>query len=252
MADIETDDIPAARDFSDASPCPATDKELRKLAKSLRQHRIARAIVNYDGSGDSGSVAEIRYVREGANVPGLVEERLCDLAENYCPEGYEDNDGGYGTLTIYAKQGLAALVHFDRFEDSEDMGVHAATLPKRLAKRLANVGVTTVTACFDGFGDSGAFEDMATEPESATLDKTLADAVENFLFDLLPQGWEFDCQHNGQPRVLCRQKCHAKLLGVALFAVSHKLAVSYVDKKSATPWFVRPSGALRLCDRIDR
>jgi hypothetical protein len=75
----------------------------------------------------------------------------------------------------------------------------------------------------------------------------------NLLFcNPLRCGFEFDCQHNGQRRAPCRQKCHAKLLGVAFLAVTHTLAASCVDKKSATPRFVRLSGARRVCGRIDR
>jgi hypothetical protein len=190
MAVTYTDDTPDPNDFDDASPCPIADKQLRKLARTLRRHGIARVVVQYEGSGDSGCIGEIACVPESASVPIAVEAQLCDVAENYGPDGYDNNEGGYGSLTIYVDEGLAALTHYERFEDSVDMGVHTAMLPKRLAGRLANLGVTTITARFDGSDDAGTFEDITAEPETAALDRARADDVENFLLGKLPGGWD--------------------------------------------------------------
>ena len=40
----------------------------------------------------------MEYEPEGFRPTRDLEDKLCEVAEGYCPQGYENNDGGYGTL----------------------------------------------------------------------------------------------------------------------------------------------------------
>jgi hypothetical protein len=121
-----------------------------------------------------------------------LEDRLRDAAECYCPDGYENNDGGYGSLTVYLLLGLAGLEHRDCYEDTEDMDGASAPMPPALHQRLTVLGVTSVTARFDGYGDSGHVEDLAVEPASVALGDELSAELEDFLLGILPAGWEIN------------------------------------------------------------
>jgi hypothetical protein len=183
-------DSPDPDDFTDDSPQPDRDADLAALADALRDLGVARVTCRYEGCGDSGSVEEVEYTPESARPARALEDRLRVLAEAYCPEGYENNDGGYGMLTVHASAGLAELEHTDRWEECEDTGVHSATLPEPLRGRLAQLSVTGITADFDGYGDSGQIDSLVVEPVGVELDRQLADALEDFLMGLLPGGWE--------------------------------------------------------------
>src|SRR5207249_1211067 len=122
---------------------------------------------------DSGCTGEIEYWPEQVHVPQGIEVRLRQIAEAYCPDGYENNDGGYGSLTVYPDLGVAERAHRDRYEDMEGMKTQAMRLPASLRQRLAKWGILRITAHFDGCGDSGQIDDLTVEPEGISLDDKL-------------------------------------------------------------------------------
>lgn len=75
----------------------------------LKDHNVEQLIVNYEGSGDSGSIESIVYVVKGQYLPyheaGLEQYFDEDLQNLTYPmlddiEDWYNNDGGWGTLTI--------------------------------------------------------------------------------------------------------------------------------------------------------
>jgi hypothetical protein len=181
---------PDPRDFTDASPNPEKDHDLALLGDALQECSVKRVVVRYAGWGDDGSVEEVLYDPEEAAVPRGIDDWLRVVAEAFCPDGYEDNDGGFGSLTVYPFEGLAELEHTDRYVDSVGADVPAATLPARLRRRLSKLAITAVTARFDGYGDSGQIEAMVVQPETAVLGRDLAEDLEDFLLRHLPDGWD--------------------------------------------------------------
>jgi hypothetical protein len=178
--------------FTDPSPSPTHDVDLASLCSVLHDRGIVCVVVRYAGSGDSGAVEEVEYVPENASVPPWIDDRLRDAAEHYCPDGYENNDGGYGSLTLFPADGLAELEHRDWYVDSEALSVRPARLPKRLRRQLLDLGIVGVTADFDGYGDSGQLEWFQVEPESVVLGAELEAKLEGFLLNRLPGGWEIN------------------------------------------------------------
>jgi hypothetical protein len=183
-------ETPDPQDFNDPSPNPEGDGELAGVCAALRRYAVTRLVVRYAGSEDDGGVEEVVYEPEEAPVPQEINDRLQDVAETYCPDGYEDNHGGYGSLTLYPFAGLAVLKHTARYEDAEEAEVRATPLPARLRRRLSRLGITGVTARFDGYGDEGSIEEFVAQPETAVLGRRLEDDLEDFLLDRLPGGWE--------------------------------------------------------------
>ena len=189
---------PDPAEFTDPSPNPANDAELAALCDHLRERDIEKITIMYDGSGDSGGVERIEFEPAGANIPDLLDDQLRDLAEGYCPDGYENNDGGYGTLLLHISPGLAELEHFDRFGDSESMHVETSPLTDELKQLLAQAGITHLTARFDGFGDSGQIETITAEPEGIEISDELSQKLDDFLLEQLPGGWEINAGSFGE------------------------------------------------------
>ncbi len=192
MTDNSDDDIPDAQNFTDLSPNPDNDSDLAILGDALQEHGVTRVIAHYDGSGDSGCIEEVEYLPVEITLPRWLQDGLRDVVEGYCPQGYADGDGGYGTLTIHPCVGLAQREHCDRYEDSETMETAAARLPRGLRQRLARLDITSITAQFDGYGDSGCLEEPTIEPPSVVLDEALRGELEELLLGLLPGGWEIN------------------------------------------------------------
>src|SRR5262245_5142695 len=166
MATESNQPAPDPGDFTDPSPNPAEDPVLAILCDALQERSVTRVVVRYAGCDDSGGVEEVLYTPEEAAVPRELDDLLRSVAENYCPDGYEHNDGGYGSLTIYPFEGLAELEHTDCYVDEVDAEVRVPPLPARLRRRLSRLGITTVTARFDGYGDSGQIEELVAQPEA--------------------------------------------------------------------------------------
>src|SRR5258708_5256060 len=118
----------SADDFHDDSPAPDQDADLAVICDLLQERGVTHVTIRYDGYADSGTVEDIEFAPEGIYVPEWAERRLMELGDAYCPEGYANNDGGYGTLTIFPADGVAELEHHARYEDSEGMDVGARRL----------------------------------------------------------------------------------------------------------------------------
>jgi hypothetical protein len=190
MKEQEIVNAPNPRRFRDVSPDPKSDARLESACDDLQRQGIRCAIIHYEGSGDQGAVERIEYLPDTVIVPEPLDDALSEVTANYCPDGYENNEGGYGTLTIFPAKGLAELEHIDRFTDVEPMRYRPATLPVSLHDRLARLGVKSVAAYFDGGSDDGQIEELTVKPTSVKLTKKLKDELEDFLLRLLPAGWD--------------------------------------------------------------
>jgi hypothetical protein len=104
------------------------------LVKALKLSRVATVIVEYDGEGDSGQVNDIVATTAGGNPAKLRGSVVLDLGDNPCRydslagaldaltwvvldlyhDGFENNEGGFGTLEIDVRTGKVTLDHNDR------------------------------------------------------------------------------------------------------------------------------------------
>jgi rhodanese-related sulfurtransferase len=106
---------------------------------ALRSKNIARVEIDYDGEGDTGQIADIWAV-DAADHPVSLDRPItvaldpdkpaiaCDslhealdafawllLAEYH--NGYENNDGGFGTIVIDVAKNSTTIDHNDRITD---------------------------------------------------------------------------------------------------------------------------------------
>ena len=129
------------------------DRNKAAILAALKGASIDEVEVKYEGSGDDGGIADVDYVHargEDAKIDGVMVEylgwgwvrdpstgRSCqsvkteaieldEAVRELCDDaialmghsGWEDNDGGCGTLTIDAVEGTVVLEHTDYFTDS--------------------------------------------------------------------------------------------------------------------------------------
>lgn len=108
------------------------------LLAALKTIGASFAEVEYDGEGDSGQIEGIHAYNKDGQTISLKSQPITigegDTAESYesledCIEtfawdviglhhdGFENNEGGYGTLTINVADGTITLSHSDRFVD---------------------------------------------------------------------------------------------------------------------------------------
>ena len=90
--------------------------EVLKFADGLRSAGVAKVTVSYYGDGDEGR-AEPPQFQDAAENP-VEESRLSgdiqmlgDLLEGFAPEGYEDGEGGFGTITFDLETLLVRVEH---------------------------------------------------------------------------------------------------------------------------------------------
>jgi len=108
----------------------------RPILAALKRARAAHVEIAYDGEGDSGQIAEITASdRSNKPVPlkGSVLLNLDGTRRRYgltealdaftwevlslYQEGFENSDGGFGTLSIDVAKGSFTLDHSDRVID---------------------------------------------------------------------------------------------------------------------------------------
>jgi len=81
--------------------------EVLRFADRLRSVGVAKVTVSYHGDGDEGR-AEPAQLQDAADTPlegsrlpaDLDIRKIGDLLEEFVPEGYEDGEGGFGTVTF--------------------------------------------------------------------------------------------------------------------------------------------------------
>lgn len=97
---------------------PERKAEVLKFSDGLRAAAIAKVTVSYYGNGDDGRAEPPQFqdaqgnpVEESRLPADLDLQALGDLLEGFAPEGYEDGDGGFGTITFDLKTLIIRVEH---------------------------------------------------------------------------------------------------------------------------------------------
>ena len=95
-----------------------TKKEVLKFTDVLRKEGIHTVSVSYSGCGDEGRTEDPQFEdAEGkpidpANVRGAFDVgRIGDLLADFVPEGYQNDEGGWGTVTFDVEAGTIFVKH---------------------------------------------------------------------------------------------------------------------------------------------
>lgn len=117
MTNLQTDF--AARVAQWQAEREAALKTVRKdLRAQLRDLGVTEVTAEYEGYGDSGNVEDLSVMPAELKLPEDLRTKLEDfawsVAYNQHP-GFENNEGGYGTLTWDVVADGISLDHADRY-----------------------------------------------------------------------------------------------------------------------------------------
>ena len=108
----------------------AANKAARgELLPQLRALGIAQVTAEYEGYGDSGNIEDVTVQPSGLKLPDDLRTKIEDFAWSVAYHqhpGFENNEGGYGTLTWDVTADSIALDHADRYVEcshSHDEGL---------------------------------------------------------------------------------------------------------------------------------
>ncbi|MFQ6550268.1 DUF6878 family protein [Aestuariibius sp. 2305UL40-4] len=108
----------------------AANKAARtELLAALRALDVAHVIAEYEGYGDSGNVESVTLQPTGIGLAEDIATNLEDFAWSFAYHhhpGFENNEGGYGTLTWDITADSITLDHADRYVEyshSRDKGL---------------------------------------------------------------------------------------------------------------------------------
>jgi hypothetical protein len=111
---------------------------LKEVCKVLEPLGITMIEVEYDGSGDEGSIEFITFISNGSEYKGEMpkekfktlfnysgaESEDVDIREiidqiccHFLPDGWGNGDGSFGTLKIDTKNRTATLEHNERYTE---------------------------------------------------------------------------------------------------------------------------------------
>jgi len=81
-------------------------KQVLNFTETLRSAGVRSVSVSYSGCGDEGRCENLQFEDEGCapieqpDLSGTDVEQLADLLEGFVPVGYQDGEGGFGTITF--------------------------------------------------------------------------------------------------------------------------------------------------------
>ena len=110
-----------------AAQLQATQNTLRSvIIPGLMAAGVANVEAAYSGYGDSGAIDGVQY-RDKAGVrvdrdaiPAALKEQLENVLYEFLPAGFEDGDGGQGTLTLDTHSGRLTLKHQENYAETRD------------------------------------------------------------------------------------------------------------------------------------
>ena len=97
-----------------------------EIIPRLKKWGVAKIVVDYSGCGDSGGIDGISYF-DAAGQPvnmALVQTAsdpdIGDVVYEFLPAGFENNEGGQGTLTLDAEAGTVKIAHSENYTTTMD------------------------------------------------------------------------------------------------------------------------------------
>ena len=120
MTDANTDFASTMEKW--AAERDAENNEVRAaLLAQLRALGVTEVTAEYEGYGDSGNVEDITLQPSGIALPSELSSQLEDFVWAFAYQqhpGFENNEGGYGTLTWDLTKDSMDLDHADRYIES--------------------------------------------------------------------------------------------------------------------------------------
>jgi len=120
MTDTNTDFASTMEKWAAERDAENTETRAALLVQ-LRALGVTEVTAEYEGYGDSGNVEDITLQPSGIALPSELSSQLDDFAWAFAYQqhpGFENNEGGYGTLAWDLTKDSIDLDHADRFVES--------------------------------------------------------------------------------------------------------------------------------------
>ena len=104
----------------------AKSKLRTEILPALAQHRVASIEAAYSGYGDSGAIDGTQFRDpagqriDRATIPSAILEQLENAIYEFLPSGFENNEGGQGTLTIVVEAASVKIAHSQNYTQTTD------------------------------------------------------------------------------------------------------------------------------------
>ena len=104
----------------------AKGKLRAEVLPALRNRRVATVEAAYSGYGDSGAIDGVQYRDEAGErvdrttIAQPLVEQLETCIYEFLPSGFENNDGGQGTLTIDTRTTKVTIQHQENYTETRD------------------------------------------------------------------------------------------------------------------------------------
>jgi len=159
----------------------------------LKAQKATRVVVEYSGSGDSGSIDSIRATTargKEITIPEQLEKLIDQWSwDKVIPNtGWWNNDGGFGTVTIDLKTYEAVCEHSDRTGDTESttprLTIQRQDPIRKVLAGFRNGGVKTVSVSYNQTDAEWSFTEPAgmklPEADEQTLKEWVWEHVHDF------------------------------------------------------------------------
>jgi hypothetical protein len=90
-------------------------ERLVALCHQLEEIGVTTVTLTYDGCGDEGFIDGIYYEPKDARIEPTFTEQLEQTVDDLLPEGWEINDGAFGTVQIDVEQKKIEHEHSERY-----------------------------------------------------------------------------------------------------------------------------------------
>lgn len=155
---------------------------------SLRERGATHVVVEYAGSGDSGGIESTRLGPETLPLSDAERATIEDYVWKKCipHDGWENNEGARGRVSIDLSTLVATLDHTDNYEEQGETQAREVALPEELRTAVVATGVPDceVTGYVDSDGDQELYFSTGIQSELDAL-QPIADALFAFLDDQL-------------------------------------------------------------------
>lgn len=95
-----------------------------EIAPALQARGVANVVMDYDGAGDSTDACSLTFLSadgqpvEDALPPEVDENEVIEILFCAVPDGYENNDGGFGQVILDVAAKTARSEHSQRYMET--------------------------------------------------------------------------------------------------------------------------------------
>lgn len=94
---------------------------VKKISEQLFELGVKRVDVTYSGQNDDGEIDDVEYERLNpeTKIPDELHRNLCDALWQLLPDGFVNDDGGFGQIALLTADASLIIDHSTRIVSAE-------------------------------------------------------------------------------------------------------------------------------------